>query len=70
MIKSNMTHFVIIWLNPTIYASVGAENYKDSLSVDYYYVHPSISAYNEATATSLHSEICSVGIVDKGGVRN
>jgi hypothetical protein len=69
-IKSNITNFATVRLNPPIYTTIGAENYEDSFTVGYYYKTPGIFAYNEATVSSVYPENCSVGITHKGGVRN
>ena len=69
-IKLKITNFATLRLNPLLYTPIGAENYEDTFSGGYYHNTPRTCAYNKATASSLHSESCSVGITNKGGVRN
>jgi len=69
-IKSKITNFVTRRLNTFFYTPIGAEKYGDTFPDGYYHIRPGTCAYNKATASSLHSKSCSVGITNKGGVRN
>ena len=69
-IKSKITNSAILTLNPLFYTPIGAENYEDTFSDGYFHSRPVTCAHNKATASSLYCESCSVGITNKGGVRN